>query len=268
MGSGAELFARYAYPPNALGYCGPEDGAARLARRAAGRDPEEGGFAEVAGAFEGAWPYLELLAEVLGASDPLDAEVVEAYWIGGPALERVSPARFGPFLAQRFGAQVGVDWGLVRRLVAAGAVPHHSFHVLAIYPWLGLLRSGRAGQSGHATHAGKATQAGHAGGGGRPLEVLDRCRIRWGTVLSVEGSQAVLASAPLTWDGRALALGEPVEERVDALIEGVTTVPGLGPGDLVAAHWHWICDRLDAEGVERLREATERHLDLVNATGN
>jgi hypothetical protein len=172
----------------------------------------------------------------------------------------VTPSRFGPFLAERFGGQPGVDWSLVRALVEAGAVPHHSFHVLAIYPWLALLRSARADlEGGH---------EGHGPPGGRPLEVLDRCRIRWGTVLAVEGDSATLASAPLTWDGRILALGEPGEERVDAAIEGHTTVPGLAPGDTVAAHWGWICGRLDGDRVERLTAATRRHLDLVNATAD
>lgn len=241
MSSGAELFARYAYPPNALGYCGPDGGSSLLARRAGGAD--DPGFIGVARAFEGAWPYLELLARVLGVDDPLDAAVVETYWIGGPALERVDPT-FGPWLAERFGSQPGVDQALVRELVRAGAVPHHSFHVLAIYPWLGLLRAGREG---------------------RPLEVLDRCRIRWGTVEATEGDTAIVRCPLLTWDGRTLGLGEPEREQVDAAIEGRSTVPGLAPGDTVALHWGWICGCLSDEQVERLRAVTLRHLGLVNA---
>jgi hypothetical protein len=243
MSSGAELFARYAYPPNALGYCGPDGGSPLLARRAAGAN--EQGFLQVAQAFEGAWPYLELIATTLGGTDPLDGAAVEAYWIGGPALERVAPTAFGPWLAKRFRGQPGVDWTLVQALVEAGALPHHSFHVLAIYPWLGLLRSGQQG---------------------RPLEVLDRCRIRWGTVVAARGDTATVRCRLLSWDGRALGLGEPEEERVDATIEGHTTVAGLEPGDRVALHWGWICGRLDDAQVEHLRTATLRHVELVNAT--
>jgi hypothetical protein len=243
MSSGAELFARYAYPPNALGYCGPDGGSSFLAHRAAGSD--EPGFLEIARGFEGAWPYLELLATALGVADPLDATVVEAYWIGGPALEGVGAATFGSWIAERFSGQPGVDWTLVRSLMAAGAVPHHSFHVLAVYPWLGLLRAGKEG---------------------RPLEVLDRCRIRWGTVVGTEGDAAVVRCRLLTWDGRSLRLGEPQEERVEAAIEGHATVPRLEPGDRVALHWGWICGRLDEGQVERLRAVTLRHLELVNST--
>ncbi len=243
MSSGAELFARYAYAPNVLGYCGPDGGSSLLARRASGVDEE--GFDELARAFEGAWPYLELLAGAVGVDDPLDAAVVETYWLGGPALERVAAATFGHWLTERFGSQLGVDWTLVHALVGAGAVPHHSFHVLAVYPWLGLLRAGKEG---------------------RPLEVLDRCRIRWGTVIAVEGDAATVRCRLLTWDGRALRLGEPRDERVAAAIEGSMTVPGLAPGDGVAMHWNWICGRVDEGQVDALRAVTLRHLELVNAT--
>jgi hypothetical protein len=242
MSSGTELFARFAYPPNALGYCGPAEGGRVLALGATGARTD--GVAEVARAFDGAWPYLELIAATLGHADPLDRPVVETYWIGGHALERVQREAFVRTLAERFGAQPGVDWALVRELVAAGASPHHSFHVLAIYPWLGLLRSGQQG---------------------RPLEVLDRCRIRWGTVRAIDGDAAIVGCRHLTWDGAALGLGEPQEERVDGTFAGTAPVPGLEVGDRVALHWGWICGRLDEWQEGALRTATLRHLDLVNA---
>ncbi len=242
-GSGAELFARFAYPPNVLGYCGPDAGPSVLARRAAGEP--DGRLPEIARAFDAAWPYLELIAAAHGVSDPLDASAVEAYWIGGLALDRVEASTFGPFLAERFGDQPGVDWTLVRALAEAGAVPHHSFHVLAIYPWLGLLRSGHAG---------------------RPLEVLDRCRIRWGEVVAIDGDGATIRCRTLVWDGRSLGLGEPAEERVDATIEGHATVPDLDIGDHVALHWGWICGALEDDQEGYLSAVTLRHLELVNAT--
>ena len=41
--------------------------------------------------FEGAYPYLELIASENGIADPLDARVVEAYWLGNDLLEHVGP---------------------------------------------------------------------------------------------------------------------------------------------------------------------------------
>jgi hypothetical protein len=85
--AGPLLFARYAYPPNALGHCGPEDSRALLEYAAAG--VSDGGPADLARQFAGAWPYLTLIAAAAGRPDALDAEVVEAYWLGNRLLERV-----------------------------------------------------------------------------------------------------------------------------------------------------------------------------------
>jgi hypothetical protein len=77
---GPLLFARYAYPPNSLGYCGPRDSASLL-----GYGSErvvDGGLRQLARGFEGAYPYLELIACATGVPDPLDHRVVEAYWLG------------------------------------------------------------------------------------------------------------------------------------------------------------------------------------------
>ena len=70
--AGTLLFARYAYPPNELGYCGPE-GADALLRPEA---PAE--IARRARQFEGAWSYLEFNARSAWIADPLDETVVDA----------------------------------------------------------------------------------------------------------------------------------------------------------------------------------------------
>ena len=93
--------------------------------------------------------------------------------------------------------------------VLAGGVPHHSFAVLCIYPYTGLLTDGR--------------KAPHA------LAVLDRCRIRWGRVLAVQGDQVVVQSRPLTWDGDALALGQPQTETAVQSVDGVGMVARWRP---------------------------------------
>ena len=89
--AGPLLFARYAYPPNALGLCGADVRRTLLEYGAAGES--DGGLAELARTFEGAWPYLELIAGANGIYDPLDPRVVEAYWVGNDLLGHVT-ARF------------------------------------------------------------------------------------------------------------------------------------------------------------------------------
>jgi Family of unknown function (DUF6390) len=105
---------------------------------------------------------------------------------------------------------------------------------------------------------GDGRKSGHA------LNVLDRCRIRWGRVRAVNGDQVVVESRPLTWDGHVLGIGEPETETVERSIEGVSMIDVLHPGDWVSLHWEWICDRLDERQVRYLRDFTLRHLGVVN----
>ena len=172
MSAGALLFARYAYPPNALGYCGADENRTLLEYGEVGAS--DGGLVQLARSFEGAWPYLELIAGANGIDDPLDPSVVEAYWIGSPLLERVDSSSLGAHLDERFRRRAGGAWELLATSIPDGGVPHHDFHVFGVYPWVGLLRSGDATD---------------------PLRVLESCRITPGRVLEVDGERGGGATA-------------------------------------------------------------------------
>jgi hypothetical protein len=240
--SGDVLFARYAYPPNQLGYCGPGDGR-ELLELASGEGGERGrlDMAERARRFDGAWPYLEIIAAATGIEDPLDGRVVEAYWIGNELLDAVDPMSFARLARARFGHQTGADWGCLDPPTTA--VPHHSFHVFAIYPWMGLLRRAAPGPA---------------------LTVLDRCRIRWGQVVRVHGDRADVHSETLTWDGAAVSLGPPLVETARWADSGRALGAPPAPGDWVSLHWDWVCDRLTASQLDGLRRITARQLHLTN----
>jgi hypothetical protein len=239
---GPVLFARYAFPPNSHGYCGPGDWTAFFEYGVAGADDR--GLRAMSAQFAGAWPYLELIASTTGLVDPLDRRVVEAYWVGSRRLDSVSVRAVGNSMEERFRALTGSKFATLTESVLAGGVPHHSFAVFCIYPWTGLLSDGR--------------KAKHA------LTVLDRCRIRWGRVLRVQGDQVLVESSPLTWDGRRLGLGAPETETVVQALDGVSMIAELGAGDWVSLHWEWVCDRLTERQVSYLRAYTERHLRIVN----
>jgi len=172
--------------------------------------------------------------------------VVEAYWVGSPRLEQVSTRAVGNSMEDRFRAMTGPRFSSLTQGVLAGGVPHHSFAVFCIYPYTGLLTDRR--------------KAPHA------LTVLDRCRIRWGRVISVLGDQVVVESQPLTWDGRRLALGPTQAETVVQAVDGVGMVSRLEVGQWVSLHWEWVCDRLSEPQVAQLRKFTQHHLDIVNET--
>jgi hypothetical protein len=226
--SGEVLFARYAWPPNERGYCGPpESSLVDIGSRAR--------------LFDGAWTYLEYLASVAGLDDPLDERVVEAYWIGNDLLSSASSVALVSFLEDRFRGQLGGTW----RSAAEGtgrAVPHHSFQVFEVYPWAGIL-----------------ARTGHP----QALSVLQDCRIRTGTVLSVADGSATVSSAPLVWDGARLSLAPPRRESV----RWSSPLPKPEPGDLVSLHWDWICDRVTASQASLLAAYEHPYLSVATTSG-
>jgi hypothetical protein len=240
--TGAQLFIRYAYPPNSLGYCGPADSAAFFQYGASG--VVDRGLVLLARSFEGAWPYLELIAGATGIGDPLDRRVVEAYWVGNALLPAVGIAATATSMEERFRPRTGRQFPKLLDGVLAGGVPHHSFHVFGVYPWVGLL-----GDDRKAPHA---------------LNVLDRCRIRWGRVEHVAGDQVTVTSRPLTWDGRTLGFGEPRPESALCARDGLGYLADLRPGDCVSLHWDWVCDRLSPWQLRQLRGYTLRQLEITN----
>jgi hypothetical protein len=239
--AGPVLFARYAYAPNELGYCGPEDHPSLLGYGSA--QVSDPGLVQLARAFTGPWPYLKLLAGAAGIDDPFDRRVVEAYWIGNDLLDRVRLADFGNALEERFRGQAGRWWSHLAEGIPAGAVADHNFHVFGVYPWVGVLTSGRSDDA---------------------LHQLDRCRIRWGQVVHVAGDQVEVRSPHLTWDGTRLGLSEPRLETVRRAVGGTGFVEDLQAGDWVAMHWHWVCDRLDARQLRNLRRFALRQLTITN----
>ena len=242
---GPLLFARYAYPPNALGLCGADRPRTLLEYGDAG--VSDRGLAEVARTFEGAWPYLTLIASCNGIDDPLDTRVVEAYWVGNELLDRVRPEDLARHVDERFRNRIGRAEEQVFRVVAAGATPHHCFHVFAVYPWLGLLRSGVVDQ---------------------PLQILDQCRTTPGVVQSAaaDGSLVVLAR-PLLWRAGGLQLGEPAPRSVRWRTDGLAFVDRPEPGDLVSLHWDFVCDRLSPKAARALLRANELAIGAVNRAG-
>ena len=246
MTPGPLLFARYAYAPNALGYCGADEPRTLLEYGDA-RESDRG-LAELARTFEGAWPYLELIAAANRIEDPLDPRVVDAYWVGNGLLDRVGSDALARHVEDRFRARVGRGWRDVLEAVAAGAVPHHAFHVFAVYPWLGLMRTGIVDE---------------------PLRVLDQCRTTPARVQSVDGDSAEVLAPLLIWSGRELTLGPWARRVVHWRADGLAFAGALRPGDWVTLHWDFVCERLTAQRARRLLLATRRGLDAVNrrATG-
>lgn len=240
---GPLLFARYAYPPNALGLCGAD--VQRTLLQYGDAAASDGGLAELARTFEGAWPYLTLIAHANRIADPLDPRVVEAYWVGNALLDRVRPHDLVRHVQSRFRGRIGRAERHLVDTVAAGAVAHHCFHVFAVYPWLGLLRSGVVDE---------------------PLRVLDQCRTTVAIVEQVAGDEVRVRARPLLWDGAALRRAAAASRTVRWRDDGRSFVARLEPGTIVSLHWDFVCDVLSPEAARRLEEVTRRSLAAVAAS--
>lgn len=219
---GAALFARYADAPNALGYCGPPHGIGTT----------EAEVRASARRFSGVWPYLQVLARLTGTPDPLDARLVEAYWLGRDL--GVDRGEFGRELLAVLGPRAGAYWTHLNADLLAEAAPDHGFHVFGVYPWSRLL-----------------------GAGPQPLAVLDSCRIRWGTVVGLD--PLTVSSPRLAWDGARLGLGDPTVGPVAGERAGV------GVGETVAVHWDRLVDVLTPDQVGVLEAGTRERLAVTSA---
>ncbi len=122
-------------------------------------------------------------------------------------------------------------------------MPHHSFHVFGVYPWVGLLTESDRGE---------------------PLEILQGCRIRWGRVVENQGDLVVVRSRPLEWDGKVLGLGAPRLETARRASDGYFFLDDLAPGEWVSLHWDWVCDRLTSGQLSSLRRYSRLQLEITN----
>ena len=235
---GAQLFARYAFMPNRLAYCGGDDNRALFDYCMAGvTDPGLHGLLKK---FAGAMPYLRLIARCNGIADPFDRRVVEAYWLGNQLLEGVEARALYDSLRARFARQLKADQlDLVLGKAPAGAHPHHSFHVLEVCP---------------------------RNGWPQACSFMDNCRISWGLVIGLNGATLTTEVKPLVLTGNNLALGNPERRHITRQIDGRGFADTVQPGDWISIHWGWACQVLSRQQVANLERWTQHHLAIANQT--
>ena len=237
--AGSLRFIRYGFMPNRLRYCGPDDN--RTLFQYAIENTIDGGVKPLLRAFDGALPYLQLIARANDIADPFDDRVVEAYWLGNELLEAVEVRQLYDSLEERFGGRLrgrARDWVLAK--APAGARPHHSFHVLDVYRLIG--------------------------DRGDSLDTMDSCRVSWGRVTAVQGPELVVQRRPIRLFEGKLALADEETVRVTRQVEARGFADDAAPGDWVSLHWGWVCERLDERQRMNLERYTRLHLKLASQT--
>jgi hypothetical protein len=121
----------------------------------------------------------------------------------------------------------------------------HAFHVLDVFPRVGLMRSGSVDGV---------------------MTIMDSCRIRWGRVLERDGDFLAVSAVPLVMRAGKLELGAARAERVRAWQDGLGFIGDVRTGDAISIHWDWACDTLDAQRLAALQRWTKHELRIANET--
>ena len=233
---GVQLAARFSIATYRLKYCGPADAEPALFRTIVeGKDLEASRTALLR--FEALEPYLTAIAAKHGL-DPLDRDVVEAYWIGNELLDDFTREDFRGIL------DTLVRRGLPRSMADVFAahlprrpLPHHTFHV----SFVGV---------GNVTGLVKTT---------RPN--MEACRPSWARVLRVTKGSLEVEKPALVYARSRIEVGPAIGDHVayDPRI-----LPRIREGDHVVLHWNWPALVLADDQLANLKEYTRRSLASAN----
>lgn len=191
----------------------------------------------VASQFSGAWIYQVVIGRLTGR-DPLDPEVVRGYWTGNALTSSVDVDAFWGQMLAILGPRAGAYWKYLDEALASEATPHHSFHVLGVYPWSRLLHTGRP----------------------EPVHVLESCCVRPGRVTRVAPAGLTVEHDAFRFRDGALVTETVEQDGVAALFD-----TGVRVGDTVALHWGSACDVLTDAEADTLIDQLGDQRDRLNA---
>lgn len=235
--SGILACSRYAFRPNKLNYCGPDQNKELLEYLKAGE--ADGGLELILKKFETLYPYLKLIAASNKIENVFDKKVSDAYWIGNEMLAGTERAELYYYLVDGLSlkkklSQKEID--ALKNKMVSGAKPHHSFHVFNIWQ-----------RTGH-------TENPHT------LFTMDECRIGWGKVQMVAQNIITVIYEPLSFNNGRLEFGAPIAKNIFYELQNENVVPG----DWVSFHWSSFCEVLSQEQLKNLIYWTKINLELAN----
>lgn len=240
---GILFHAKHAYMPNSLGYCGPDENGTILGHLEEGKGGED--LARTLRGFEAAYPFLRLIARNSGR-EVFDYAVPEAYWIGNELLSRVQGADFLRFSRGELKGTGMRNLQVSFSREGGTAIPHHSLYVMQTY-------IGTEGDGPNLSNAGAKKVA----------ELVDNCRIAWGTVRKVNRDELIVSYRPLVVEQERLRLAVSKEKRV-RYDPAVKPFGAVKEGDVVSMHWNYACDVLSQRQVRNIDRYTAADLGVAN----
>lgn len=232
---------KYAFGPNRLHLCGPDSNSEIFAYMVQGATDE--GLTSLLRKFQTMFPYLKSIAEANNIRDPFDNSVVEAYWIGNRLLDIISKKQTYAHLKE--GLKVNKllkkkEFSEVEKKIDSGAKMHHSFHVFNIWKRTG---------NDNSYHT---------------LDSMDKCRISWGEVKSVDGPVIMVKTQPLflSPDG-SLHLGNEIEKKLIRKLNDDYMID-VKIGDIISIHWDVPCEIITPIQKQYLERHTQLSINLAN----
>ncbi len=223
--NGIQLACRYAYQTTKLGYCGPKELSDMIYSCA-----RDGACEEIRDSlmhYEALPIYLKLIAKTHDL-DPLDLEVVEAFWLGNKLSSSIGTD------AIRTAFQPLMEIGYYKKRLKPkfdsfpmDCHPTHSFHVLLIGSITGVL--------------------------GKDVENINSCLVRKGTV-----KNGVVEMEHLRKVDNRLVLGK--RDALDMKMDFVEA----STGDTISFHWGYAAQKLDRNKSNDHAVDLEHHLGMRN----
>lgn len=239
---GSQLIARFAFGPNCLDYCGNKRDSEKIYLHACNGNRPEEEMRKIFSGFTGMSAYLELIASESG-KEPLDYEVAEAYWLGNGLLGNVSMEAWKETILTKFVGNGKLSKAQAKAYagkVSGSAVPHHSFHVMAVFTLGGRLEP--------------------------TIQNIDYCRVPWGKILEEKGNSFVVEYKPLVPEGQGFGFGKAVEKEVlNSLAGGNEMLVSASEGETIAFHWGFACKVLEERERRSLENCVSKNMRALEA---
>ena len=217
-------------------YCGSKEANAHFTGYIASQSEENRQKAETAfPSFESLWPYLNLIAKA-NSLEPLDGQVIEAYWLGNSLLEKVGMDDLKKVILTDFTKPGLLPKSIAKKKtdgIPEGIMPCHSFHVLYINFITGKVEP--------------------------LLKNLDNCLVHWGAVIAEEKGKLFLESQELVSENGKFGL-VPSVRQVDMGFASEADI-----GYTVSFHWNHGIELLSEKQAKNLEKYTLLNLEKVNS---